>query len=65
MKRPEDFTIAEIREYQRIVNQSSTTIQDWKVVIKKLAVKYGLSDREAILLAEVQLPCLDTSPKQY
>jgi len=56
MKSPEDFTIAEIREFQRYVNQNSTTMRNWKIAVKELATKHGLSDREAIDLADMKLP---------
>lgn len=51
---PEDFTIKEIREFQESIK--GLTIYTWKIRVKEFGTAYGLTDRQAIELANCKLP---------
>lgn len=55
---PEDFTIRQIKEFQKSLKKLKT-ITEWKIAVKKFAVEYGLTDIQAIEVARGTLALVD------
>ena len=52
---PERITIGQIRDLHDKIKTECKTILDWKLLVKAFATKHGLTDQEAIAIANVKL----------